>query len=331
MDFILSNENQPPILDSGGVLNLQDWRAAGSLQASARYPVKLPGGQLLELSNQPELPDEATLALSDEDLSWVDQQGYFPVIRAQMFLRGLVNDVDAIAPMLSFGSFFTQFSPAIKKIVDANLKKKDQAVQWQEYYAGSLFDFPIFSTVVGLLSEKNRADIGQAYFDMFTDVKYLSAKQLNALTLDQKVEVLKTTLSKHAGNDGKLDVAIALFGPDDEIPDTEAGIMLGFCRASTDAGRLMVCNGFANSYNNAYNVVATWIHLCIKENIGTNQSVWFQAATDLEVRHKFALAGEYIRNLRGTPIGLNQSAAPAMGGLAGGYRTSYANNQPIGL
>lgn len=330
MDFVLNNVNQAPVLEPSGAINLQDWRAAGSLQATPHYPIKLPSGQILELSEQPEPPTKQLLAVNDEDLTWIAQQGNFPIVNALAFVRGLTADVGFVAPMLSFGSFFAEYSTAIKKIVETNVKNKAKGGEWVEYYASALADYPIFNTVFNLLIEKQRAAIGWSYFEQFTDIKFLTPTQLNALTLEQKVEVLKITLSKYPGNDGKLDVAIALFGADETIPVGDAATILGYTRGSTDAGRLMVCNGFINDYTNSHNVVATWIHHCIREKIGTNQSVWFKAATDLEVKHNFALAGEYIKNLQGQPIGLNYNAS-TLGGVSGGYRSTYTNNQPMGL
>lgn len=336
MDFILPNPalapnaTQEPIIEPSGVLNLRDWNVAESLRAGPRYPIKLESGKMLDVTEGPETASPALLELTDDELRFVSTLGNFPAVNALCFLRGISNLVDSVAPMLSIGSFFTEHSEEIKKIVERNIKSKSSSREWIEYYASSLFDYPIFNTIFNLLTEKNRAAIGLEYFEQFTDIKYLSATQLEKLTLEQKTKVLITVLTKFPGNDGKLDMAIALFTAADTIEHDAAVLILNATRGSTDAGRLMVCLGLVNDYTNAYNTVSTWISHCIKEHIGTNQSVWYKTALDLEVQHQFSLAGEYIKNLRGTPIGLNQTTSE-LGGISGAFKSNYSNNKPIGL
>lgn len=331
MDFILQqNSSAEPVADQSGTINLRDWKAAGSLQATPHYPIKLPSGTIVEVSIQPEPPSKEIIELSDEDLEWASTQGNFPTIDAVMYLRGLTSQVSYIAPLLSFGEFFKEHADALTAPIEKNISNKSKGTEWVEYYAAELHDFPIFSVLINNLSDKARSKVGAEYFRQFTDIKYLSPEQVQALTTEDKINVLKTAVAKYPGNDSKLSLAVGLFTEEDSIPAQDAALVLSYTRSSVDSGRLMACAAFYNDYTNAYNVVATWVRHCINERIGTNQSVWYKAALDLEVEHNFSLAGDYIKNLQGQPIGLNQTKS-TLGGVSGGFKSMYSNNQPIGL
>lgn len=331
MDFILQNNTtNEPAVDSTGNINLRDWKAAGSLQAIPRHPIKFPSGSVIEISTQPEPPTLQELEISDSDLEWATTQGNFPTLKAVMFLRGMTNEVSYIAPMLSFGEFFKEYADTLTTPIEKNISNKAKGSEWVEYYAAELHDFPIFSVLINNLSAKARDKICAEYFRQFTDIKYLSPEQVQALTTEDKINVLKTAVAKYPGNDSKLSLAVGLFTEEDSIPAQDAALVLSYTRSSVDSGRLMACAAFYNDYTNAYNVVATWVRHCINERIGTNQSVWYKAALDLEVKHNFSLAGDYIKNLQGQPIGLNQTKS-TLGSVGGGFKSMYSNNQPIGL
>ena len=293
----------PPQLEASGILNLRDWTMPASHQASYhRDTVTLPGGKRVQVSQAPNMPADEVLALDDEELVFVANQGAFPEVWSELFMRRLTDEIRAIAPMLSMAAFYNENKDTISDIVATNLKSEDSA-EWVEYYASSLQEYPIFKIVLFTIDTDLQEQIGAEYLRQFNDIKYLTPDQVSKLTTEEKTNILLTTMKESQNDPGKRDIAIGLFSQEDEIDTADAARILNLTNSSVTCGALMACPPFYNVHDNAYNTVATWIRHCINERIGTNQSVWYKQAQDIEVQHKFALAGQYVKNVQGQAIG----------------------------
>lgn len=302
MDFLLQQQDGPPQLDASGILNLRDWTMPSHEASFHRDTVTLPSGKRVHVSQTPNMPSEEILALDDEELVFVANQGAFPEAWSQLFLRGLTEEIRAIAPMLSMGAFFNAYKDAIAEKVAFNLKS-EQSSEWVEYYAASLQEYPIFKIVLFTIDEELQEQIGAEYLRQFNDIKYLTSTQISNLSPEEKFGILLTTMKESQNDPGKRDIAIKIFGEDDVIDTADAAKILNLTNSSVTCGALMACPPFYNAHDNAYNTVATWIRHCLNEKIGTNQSVWYKQAQDIEMQHKFALAGQYIKNVQGQAIG----------------------------
>lgn len=305
MNFI---ENQtrndgPPQLESSGILNLRDWTMPTDLSVIMhRDTITLHSGKRLQVSQSPNLPSAEVLALDDEELMWVANQGAFPEVWCLLFMRRLTDEIRAIAPMLSMSTFYEQNKEAITEILTANLES-EESQEWVEYYASALRDYPIFKIALFTVEKKFQEQIGQEYLNQFNDIKYLTSDQITKLTTDEKFNILLTTMKESQNDPGKRDIAIGLFNESDVLETADAANILRLTNSSVTCGALMACPPFYNAHDNAYNTVATWIHHCINEKIGTNQSVWYKQAQDIEFQHKFALSAQYVKNVQGQAIG----------------------------
>lgn len=303
MDFILQQKNSAPQLESTGKLNLSDWQKPTDLTTIMnRDIVKLPGGKQVRVSQSPNNPSDEILALDNDELTWVANQGAFPEVWCLLFLRGLTDEIRAIAPMLSVHSFYVAHKAEITSKVEENLNS-DASSEWVEYYTTALREFPIFKTALFELPEKWRDIVALSYLDIYNDIKYLSVEQLQSLTTQQKIKILSTVLKESQNDPGKRDIALGLFGDDDTVTAIEAATLLGATTSSVVAGAFMACVPFYSDKTNAHNTVATWIRHCVNEQIGTNQSVWYKLANDIEFQHGFSLSGSYIKNIQGQAIG----------------------------
>lgn len=293
----------PPQLEASGVLNLQDWKMPTDLSAIMhRDTVTLPGGKRLQVSQAPNLPSSEVLALDNDELEWVANQGAFPEVWCLLFLRRLTDEIRAIAPMLSMSRFFEDHKEQIRLILTENLESEDTK-EWVEYYASALRDFPIFKIALFTVDVKFQEQIGLEYLRQFNDIKYLTPDQISKLTTEEKFNILLTTMTEYQNEPSKRDTAIQLFTADDVIETVDAAKILRLTNSSVTCGALMLCPPFYNAHDNAHNTVATWISHCIQEKIGTNQSVWYNAAQSIELEHKFSLSGQYVKNVQGQPIG----------------------------
>lgn len=304
MDYLFQQQQDgPPQLEASGILNLRDWTMPASHQAAYhRDTVTLPGGKRVQVSQTPNMPSDEILALDDEELIFVANQGAFPEAWSQLYMRGLTEEIRAIAPMLSMGAFFNEHKDAITEKVVANLKSEESA-EWVEYYAASLQEYPIFKIVLFAIDADLQEQIGAEYLRQFNDIKYLTSTQVSKLTSEEKFNILLTTMKESQNDPGKRDIAIKLFSEEDVIDTADAAKILNLTNSSVTCGALMACPPFYNAHDNAYNTVATWIRHCQAEKIGTNQSVWYNQALDIELQHKFALAGQYVKNVQGQAIG----------------------------
>lgn len=304
MNFIdAQNFNGAPQLEQSGKLNLQDWKST-QINSSIHglSMVKLPNGKEIKVSESPNLPSAEILALDDEELSHVANQGSFPEVWCLLFLRGLTEEVRAIAPMLSVHAFYDKHKDEISEKIQANLKS-EESQEWVEYYASCLRDYPIFKTALFALDQEWRDKIGFEFFETFNDIKYLSSDQISSLTTEQKRNALTTVLKESQNDTGKRDIVLNLFTKEDVLDANEVAVLLGLTQNSTTCGALMGCVAFYSDKTNAYNTVATWIRHCVNEQIGTNQSVWYKMATDIETEHGFAISKDYIKNVQGQAIG----------------------------
>lgn len=303
MDFINPMQtNAAPQLESSGKLNLQDWKMPTGSAILDRDTVTLPNTKRIKVSQAPNMPSAEVEELSDEDLYFVANQGAFPEVWCLLFLRGLTEEVRAVAPMLSVSSFYEKYKGDIAAKLNANLKS-EEADEWVDYYASSLHDYPIFKIALFALDQDQRDKIGMKYLESFNDIKYLSSDQISSLTTQQKIHVLTTVLKESQNDTGKRDIALSLFNKEDVLDAEEAAALLGLTNSSVSCGALMGCVSFYSDKTNAYNTVATWIRHCVNEQIGTNQSVWYKLANDIEVEHGFSLSKDYIKNVQGQAIG----------------------------
>jgi len=313
MNFIDAQDfSGTPQLEQSGKLNLQDWHNPTINSAiHGLSMVKLPSGKQIKVSEAPNLPSAEIEALSDEDLFYVANQGSFPEVWCLLFLRGLTEEVRAIAPMLSMHAFYEKHKDDITEKVQGNLKT-EESVEWIEYYSSCLRDYPIFKTALFALEEEWRDKIGMAYFESFNDIKYLSSDQISSLTTEQKLNALTTVMKESQNDTGKRDIVLSLFTKEDVLDANQVATLLGLTQSSTACGALMGCVAFYSDKTNAYNTVATWIRHCVNEQIGTNQSVWYKLAVDIETEYGFAISKDYIKNVQGQAIG-GTSLAGAFG------------------
>ena len=304
MNFIDAQEfNGAPQLEQSGKLNLQDWHNPTINSAiHGLSMVKLASGKEIKVSESPNMPSAEILALSDEDLIDVANQGSFPQVWCLLFIRGLSEEVRAIAPMLSVHSFYEEHKELITSKIEGNLKS-EESQEWVEYYASCLRDYPIFKTALFALEQNFRDVIGTCYFESYNDIKYLSSDQISSLTTEEKRNALTTVLKESQNDTGKRDIVLSLFTKEDILSADEVAALLGLTQSSTACGALMGCVAFYSDQTNAYNTVATWIRHCVQEKIGTNQSVWYKLATDIETEHGFAISKDYIKNTQGQAIG----------------------------
>lgn len=304
MDFLFQQDfNGTPQLENSGKLNLQDWHNPTINSAiHGLSMVKLANGKEIKVSESPNMPSAEIQALDDEELFHVANQGSFPEVWCLLFLRGLTEEVRAIAPMLSMHAFYEKHKGDISEKIEGNLKSEESA-EWVDYYASCLRDYPIFKTALFDLEQKWREEIGMKYFESFNDIKYLSLDQISTLTTEQKVNALTTVLKESQNDTGKRDNVLKLFTPEDVLDANQVATLLGFTQSSTTCGAMMGCVAFYTDKTNAYNTVATWIRHCVNEQIGTNQSVWFKMAQDIETEHGFALSKDYIKTVQGQAIG----------------------------
>lgn len=304
MNFIDPQDfNGAPQLEQTGKLNLQDWKSTQINSAiHGLSMVKLSNGKEIKVSESPNLPSAEILALSDEELSYVANQGSFPEVWCLLFLRGLTEEVRAIAPMLSLHAFYDKHKDDISDKIQANLKS-DDSQEWIEYYSSCLRDYPIFKTALFALDQEWRDKIGFEHFKSFNDIKYLSSDQISSLTTEQKLNALTTVLKENQNDTGKRDAVLNLFTKEDVLEPNTVATLLGLTQSSTTCGALMGCVAFYADKTNAYNTVATWIRHCVNEQIGTNQSVWFKLASEIELEHGFALSKDYMKSTQGQAIG----------------------------
>ncbi|MNC09215.1 hypothetical protein D3C75_568340 [compost metagenome] len=305
MNFMQNQTNMdgPPQLEASGILNLRDWHApVNPTNIMHRDTVTLPKGKKVQVSQALNMPSDEVLALDDEELTWVANQGPFPEVWSQLFMRRLTDEIRAIAPMMTMSAFYEQNKAAIAAILTENLES-EQSQEWVEYYASALRDYPIFKIGLYSVDVKYQEQIGQEYLRQFNDIKYLTPDQVSKLTTEEKYNILLTAMKESQNEPSKRDTAIALFNNDDVIDTTEAANILRLTNSSVTCGALMACPPFYNAHDNAYNTVAMWIHHCIQEKIGTNQSVWYKQAQEIELQHKFTLSGQYVKNVQGQPIG----------------------------
>ena len=304
MNFIdPQNFNGAPQLEQSGKLNLQDWHSPTINSAiHGLSMVKLQSGKEIKVSESPNMPSAEIHALSDEELFHVANQGSFPEVWCLLFLRGLTEEVRAIAPMLSMHAFYEQHKDDITALVEGNLKSENSG-EWVDYYASCLRDYPIFKTALFALDQEWRDKIGMQFFESFNDIKYLSSDQISTLTTEQKLIALTTVLKESQNDTGKRDTVLNLFTKEDVLDANQVATLLGLTQNSTTCGALMGCVAFYSDKTNAYNTVATWIRHCVNEQIGTNQSVWYKMATDIETEHGFALSKDYIKSVQGQAIG----------------------------
>lgn len=330
MNFLLQSPvNAPPQLEESGKINLRDWTMPTDWSTVMhRDTITLENGVRLKVSQSPNMPSDEVLALDDETLIWVANQGAFPEVWCLLFLRGLTEEVRAIAPMLSLSAFYERYKDEVVGPIKANLEG-EQSAEWVEYYAASLKEYPIFKIALFAVEEKYREVIGLSYLEQFNDIKYLSQEQIDGLTAEQKSAILLTTMKEEQNDPGKRDIAIRLFTDEDTIPVGDAAAILKATNSSVTCGSLMACPPFYNDHDNAYNVVATWIRHCQNERIGTNQSVWYNQALGLELQHQFSLCSQFIKNMLGQPIGGVNTVSGFDSHLVKGPKGGIG--QPIGL
>lgn len=331
MSFILNNQNAAPVADPTGKINLVDWKHNITTPLSETRNIQVPStGEYMIIPTYADAITDSQAALSVEDLQAIAAQGHFPNIEALLFIRGQTHDVDTIIPMLSRGSFFDKYADEVKQIVEMNLRKKATQAEWVEYYTDVLRNFPIFKTIVDLLGDKNKAMIGQRYFEEYHDVKFLSQAQIQKLDIKERIKYLTTVVSRYRGNDGKLDVALALFTAEDAIDPADFVAILGLFTDSATIGRLFNVPTFVKDPSNAHNLLAIWIRLCLQENMGVNQSVWYNRATEIEIQHGLALTAPYTRQVPNQPIGGLQTTSN-LGQVSGAYQSTFSSNRPIGM
>lgn len=304
MNFIDAQDfSGTPQLEQTGKLNLQDWHSPTINSAiHGLSMVKLTSGKEIKVSEAPNMPSAEILGLDDEELSYVANQGSFPEVWCLLFIRGLTEEVRAIAPMMSIGAFYDEYKKTISEKIEANLNS-DQSEEWVDYYSSSLRDYPIFKTALFALEQQWRDAIGMKFFESFNDIKYLSSDQISSLTTEQKLNALTTVLKESQNDTGKRDIVLNLFTKEDVLDPNQVATLLGLTQNSTTCGALMGCVAFYSDKTNAYNTVATWIRHCVNEQIGTNQSVWYKLASDIEAEHGFGISKDYIKNVQGQPIG----------------------------
>lgn len=310
MDFILQDQNPASsqmAIDVGGVMNLRDWNEVTALEATKTFPVRTPSGTNLTLTNDRIPPSPEILALSQEDLTWINDNQPTAQVRAAMFLLDYTTDLEYIAPILSSGKFFAEHGDTIVKLLEKRLKDRALGKEWVEYIAWYLHEHPIAISLVNLLSAKRQSDIAMAYFREYTDVRYLNEKQRESLTVEDKTAVLLDVMSNHSANEGRLDVAIKLFAEGDVIPTADAIAILKAAPTSVHAGRLLTCAGIRSDKTNTHNALAILIARCQAERIGVNESVWYRIATQLEQQYELDLLEPYVKHIVPTrgPVGLN--------------------------
>lgn len=331
MSFILNNQNAAPVADPSGKINLVDWKHNITTPLSEKRNVQVPStGEYMIIPMYADSITDAQAALSVDDLHAIAGQGYFPNIEALLFLRGETHEVDAIIPMLSRGTFFDKYADEVKQIVEMNLRKKTTQAAWVEYYTDVLHNFPIFKTIFNLLGDKNKALIGQQYFQEFHDVKYLNQTQIDKLSDDERIKYLTTIVSRYRGNDGKLDVALSLFASQETIEPEQFVAILGLFTDSATVGRLFNVPVLVKDKTNAHNLIAVWIRLCLQENMGVNQSVWYNRAVEVELQHGLAITAPYTRQVPNQPIGGLQTTSN-LGQVSGAFQSSFSANKPIGM
>ncbi len=331
MSYILQpNVTGSPMNDESGKLNLQDWRLPANVDNILfRDTVTLPDRRQIKLSQSPNMPSPEVVALSDEDLTFVSNEGNFPEAWCLLYLRGLTEEVRAFAPMLSVNAFVEQHGKEIADRLEANIQG-EQGQEWVEYYTEALYEYPIFKIALFNVSQDARDKIGQEYFKQYHDVKYLSQEQVSELTAEHKVQFLKSILKEHANDTGKRTIAMQLLSDVEELSTTEAASILGLAPNSIVAGELLTCRPFVATHDNAHNTVVTWIQHCIAEKIGTNQSVWYNTALGVELEHGLNMASQYVKIMPGQAIGGISTIARAPG-ESELIRSYKPGNKPIGL
>lgn len=325
MNFETNINSSPAISDPA--INLDDWKTnSTSFHLTGRsYKVMLPSKDVVFCNTVFFWPADDLVALSNDDIAWLYNETECPTVKAIAYTRQLTHIIDDVVPALAYGSFFTTYQEELRKAVQARMNRVDGRQEWADYYATSIKEFPIITTIFTLLPDHLRTAIANSYFDQFADTKLFTHDEMLALTTEEKVKALTFAVKNKSII---LENIIDLITEDDVFDIETAFEILNSTQSSVVLGKLSRCIPLTNNPTNANNLIALWVRACIAEKINVNDSVYYMAMKQIELDNELDILAPYVvKDNRRIP----QNTQMSPYALQSSVNSLHGNDSPIGL